>query len=47
MNNYTIEELKEIIKSADAQPYLNVSTTIFVAQCRQQLEKMLDKSISM
>ena len=43
MNNYTIEELKEIIRSADAQPYLNVSTTIFVAQCRKQLEKLLNR----
>lgn len=47
MNNYTVEQLKEVIRSADAQPYLDVSTTIFVAKCRQQLEKMLDKSISM
>lgn len=47
MNNYTIEELKEIIKNANAQPYLDVSTTIFVAKCQQQLEEMLDKSISM
>ena len=43
MNNYTIEELKEIIKSAKAQPYLNVSATIFVARCEEQLKKMLDR----